>query len=124
MAAFTDYERIERLLRRYFAAVGDADVETLKTIFHPQASMFGYLGADAVLGTPEIFYADLSSKPSMHSQGIDCRMVIREIRVCGNVAQASLFVDNFFGAFQIEDFFHLLKVDGEWRILCKTFTTL
>lgn len=124
MAAFTDYEKIEALLRRYFDAVGGADIGTLKTIFHEKASMNGYLGADAVIGTPEIFYADLSSKPSMKEQGIDCRMVIRSIQVCGNIAQASIFVDNFFGAFQIEDYFHLLKVDGEWRILCKTFTTL
>lgn len=124
MAVFTDYEQIESLLRDYFEAVGNADIAKLKTIFHEKASMNGYLGADAVIGTPEIFYADLASKPSMRSQGIDCRMVIRAIQICGNIAQASIFVDNFFGTFQIEDYFHLLKVDGSWRILCKTFTTL
>ncbi len=86
--------------------------------------MYGYPGNDAVVRTPDIFFADLSSKPYMQSQGIDCRMVIKNISVAGNTAQAAIFVDNFFGAFQIEDFFHLLKVNGEWKIVCKTFTTL
>lgn len=124
MSLFHDYEKIELLLRDYFKAVGNADIVRLKTIFHEQAAMYGYLGNDAVVGTPDIFFADLSSKPSMQSQGIDCRMVIKNISVAGNTAQAAIFVDNFFGAFQIKDFFHLLKVNGEWKIVCKTFTTL
>lgn len=124
MEHYSDYEKIEALIRDYFDAVGNADIARLKTIFHEKASMNGYLGSDMVIGTPEIFFADLSSKPSMKSEGTDCRMVIKHIHVCGNIADASIFVDNFFGAFPIQDYFHLLKVDGEWKILCKTFTTL
>ena len=124
MSVFQDYKEIETLLGDYFAAVSAADIGTLKTIFHENASMYGSLGNDAVIGTPEIFFSDLAGKPSMKSQGVDCRMVIKNISVCGRTAQASIFVDNFFGAFQIKDFFHLLKLDGKWRILCKTFTTL
>ena len=33
-----------------------ADVERLKEIFHEKASMYGFLGNDAVVGTPEIFF--------------------------------------------------------------------
>lgn len=124
MTQFSDYEQINTLLHDYFTAVGNADIAKLKTIFHETAAMYGYLGDAAVLGTPEIFFQDLSSKPSMSSQNIDCRMTVKNISVCGNTAQASILVDNFFGAFQIEDFFHLLKLDGAWKIVCKTFTTL
>lgn len=124
MMNFQDYEEIELLLRDYFKAVGNADISHLKTLFHENASMYGYLGDNAVVGTPEIFFADLSSKPSMSSQNIDCRMVIKNISVSGNTAQASILVNNFFGAFQIEDSFHLLKLNGQWIIVCKNFTTL
>lgn len=124
MPSFQDYEKIELLLQDYFKAVSNADIARLKTIFHEKAAMYGYLGDNAVIGTPEIFFADLSSKPSMSSQNIDCRMVIKSISVSGNTAQASILVDNFFGVFQIEDSFHLLKLNGEWRIVCKNFTTL
>ena len=43
--------------------------------------MYGYLGNDAVIGTPEIFFSDLAGKPSMKSQGVDCRMVIKHKRM-------------------------------------------
>ena len=56
---FKDYKEIEILLQKYFKAVEEADIEILKTIFHEKASMYGYLGKDSVLGTPEIFYNDL-----------------------------------------------------------------
>lgn len=93
---FIETERVKNLLDEYFQAVCHAD--KLKTIFHEQASM-----------------AD---------DGIDCRYVIKSLQVTENIASATLFVDNFFGASCIEDQFHLLKVDGEWRILCKTFITI
>lgn len=121
---FLETEAVKKLLERYFDAVYRADVDELKAIFHPEASMNGFLGDTMLVGSPEPFFADLSSKPSMAQEKTDCRAVITSIRVTGGVAEATLFVDNFFGAACIEDHFHLLKADGQWRILCKTFTTL
>ena len=121
---FKDYKEIEMLLQKYFKAVEEADIETLKTIFHEKASMYGYLGSDSVVGTPQIFYDDLSSKPSMKKNNINCKMVIGNINVTGNVATACIYVDNFFGAFRVNDYFHLLKTNNEWKIVCKTFTTV
>lgn len=121
---FICYKEIVQLLNKYFEAVNNADIDKLKTIFHENASMYGYLGDNPVIGTPQIFYEDLSSKPSMVSEGIDCQMVIKNIDICGGIASASILVNNFFGAFKIEDQFHLLKVDGSWKIMCKTFTTI
>lgn len=43
MSVFQDYKEIETLLGDYFAAVSAADIGTLKTIFHENASMYGYL---------------------------------------------------------------------------------
>lgn len=114
---------IEDLLNRYFKAVGEADVDTLKTIFHEKAAMYGYLGEDTVLATPQVFYDDLQSKPSMKESGTDCRCKIVDITVTGNVAAASIYVTNFYGMCDVTDMFHLMKLDGTWRIVCKSFTT-
>ena len=121
---FKDYKEIEMLLQKYFKAVEEADIAILKTIFHEKASMYGYLGKDYVLGTPEIFYSDLSSKPSMKEPNTDCKMVIGNINVTGNIATACIYVDNFFDSFRVNDYFHLLKINNEWKIVCKTFTTI
>ena len=121
---YQETESVKAQIDRYFDAVYRADIGTLKEIFHPEASMNGFLGDALLIGSPEPFFADLSSKPSMASQGTDCRGVVTSVRVTGSIAEATLFVDGFFGAACIEDHFHLLRVDGQWRILCKTFTTL
>ncbi|SJZ59723.1 nuclear transport factor 2 family protein [Anaerorhabdus furcosa] len=115
---------IRDLLEQYFDAISNADVVKLKTIFHPNASMYGYLGDQVVVGTPEIFYADLNSKPSMIKQNIKCTCVVDSIQVISNTATASILVDNFYGVATVNDSFHLIKFDNEWKIVCKTFTTL
>lgn len=121
---FVETEAIKNLLDRYGDAVYSADIDALKTIFHEKASMNGYLGPDMLIGTPEMFFADLGSKPSMKEQKDDFRCVLTDLRVTGSIAEATLFVDNFYGAACIEDHFHLIKDNGEWKIVCKTFTTL
>ena len=32
--------------------------------------------------------------------------------------------DGFFGVFRFVNYFHLLKVDGEWQLVSKTFASL
>mgnify|MGYP000587554579 FL=1 len=60
----------------------------------------------------------------MKKTNINCKIVIGNINVTGNVATACIYVDNFFGAFRVNDYFHLLKTNNEWKIVCKTFTTV
>ncbi|WP_290770785.1 nuclear transport factor 2 family protein [Anaerofustis sp.] len=121
---FLEAKAIEQLVEKYFNAVYAADIDTLKKIFHEKAGMSGYLGEDVIVGTPEIFYEDLSSKPSMKSENIDCKCVISDLEVIGGIAKVTLYVDGFFGFATIKDLFHLIKVDDEWRIIQKTFTTV
>lgn len=121
---FKAAEEVKEVLDRYFNAVYNADIDNLKSIFHKSASMYGYLGSDIVTGTPQIFLDDLSSKSSMASEQTECKYVVESIQVTGDVACASIFVDGFFGAATIKDFFHLIKEDGQWYIVCKTFTTV
>ena len=123
-AVYTDKDSITRLLADYMDAVAGADIATLKTIFHEKASMNGFLAGELIIGTPEIFFADLASKPSMKASNIQCTYVITDLQVTGNIAQAVILVDNFYGAACVEDHFHLLKINDSWKILCKTFTSL
>ena len=60
----------------------------------------------------------------MKEQNISCTMVLKNIDIHNSVATASIFVDNFYGASKVLDLFHLMKINNEWKIVCKTFTTL
>ena len=121
---FCACEAVKNLIARYMDAVYRADVPMLKTIFHEKAAMNGYLGDLLLVGTPEPFFADLSSKPSMADSKDDCRYVVQSLSVTGNIAHVNILVDGFYGTGTIQDCFHLICENNQWKIVCKTFTTL
>lgn len=119
-----DEKKIVEVVKEYMDAVYCADVDTLKTIFHEEASMNGYLGDTMLIGTPQPFYDDIASKPSMKQDKIDCTYNITSLCVRGKIAAVRMHVYNFYGVCDVIDAFHMLNVDGAWRIVCKTFTTV
>lgn len=121
---FMEHEAIKKLIDEYFEAVYRADVAKLKTIFHEKAAMYGCLGPNILAGTPEPFYMDLDSQPSMQETNTDCRAIIKSLKVFGHIATVTLLVDGFYGSATVQDEFHLLKENEEWKIVCKTFTTI
>lgn len=123
-ADFLQTEVVEKQVYRYFDAVYRADIDTLRTIFHKKASLYGEQNGEFVVGTPDIFFEDLQSKPSMQLQNTDCRCVITHMDVSGNVASVTLLVDGFYGAACVKDHFHLLHDGPDWKIVCKSFTVV
>lgn len=121
---FLDTESVKAVLDRYFDATYRGDVEELKQIFHEKSPMFGFLGRERVIGTPQHFFDDIGSRASMASTQTDCRSVVRHISVTGEIASAIVLTDGFFGDLCIEDHLLLMKVDGEWKIMSKIFTTI
>lgn len=116
----SDIEQISATLEKYIQGSLNADIALLKSIFHPQAGMFGYLGPNLLAGTPEPFFAHLAGAPSHAAQGKPYRARIASIEVSGNAASAKLVEDGF-ADLDFVDYFHLLKVDGKWLIVAKTF---
>ena len=49
---------------------------------------------------------------------------IESIRIEGNVASVIVSETGFRGEGTLVDFFHLIKVEGQWYIISKLFTTL
>ena len=113
---------VRAVMERYVEAVYAADVETLRELFHPQATMTGYLGDDLLVGTPEPFFLDLGSRPSMAQSGHPYEATISMVEVMGRAATATLVEHGFFGAFSFANFYHLLLIDGDWKILSKNFS--
>lgn len=115
---------VKQVMQNYMDGTFQADIEKLKSAFHPNAVMNGYLGPDCVLATPSVFVEDIASAPSMASQGDAYQAEIESIRIEGNVAAVVVSETGFRGAATLVDFFHLIKADGEWKIISKLFTTL
>jgi hypothetical protein len=119
-----DEVAVRQLLERFVDATYRGDVSVLRSSFHEKASMNGYLGSELLLGTPEPFYADIESHPSMADSGAPFEAQIEIVQVSDRTASVLVRETGFFGDGKFIDHFHLLKTDGEWRIITKTFETL
>jgi hypothetical protein len=111
-------------MERYVDAVYRADVDTLRELFHPAAAMCGYLGEDLLAGGPEPFFLDLAGRPSMQADGAPYKAEMLDIHTSGLTAGLRVEETGFFGVFSFVNYFHLLKVDGEWKIVSKLFQTV
>ena len=85
--------------------------------------MNGYLNDQLVLGDPEPFFLEIENNPSMAEGGAPYQGEITSVDVAGNVASVTVKETGFAGTMSFTDYFHLIKVDDEWKIFSKTFTT-
>ena len=116
-----DLSGAREVLEKYINATYSADVDSLRRLFHPAALMTGYLAGGLVVGDPEPFFADLERHPAMAESGAPYEARIEDIHVGGRIASARLRESGFFGEASFLNYFHLLEVEGDWKILSKTF---
>ena len=113
-----DIASVRAVLDSYVRGSG-GDVELLRSIFHPDASMNGYFGGRLGIGSPEPFFTEVAKlEASASSEAY--RAEVEAIEVIGDVATATLVETGFLGS-DFVDFFHLIRIDGEWKIISKTY---
>ena len=113
----TDVQRIETTLNYYLTGLVNNDAETLTKAFHPTATMkwIGkeYTEVNAIAGLTE----GMDGTPN--KEKIKTRVV--SINIAGDAASAQLEIQ--FPTFTYIDFMHVLKIEGEWKIVSKIFHT-
>ena len=111
------------VVQKYIDGTYKGDVSALRECFHSKAVMNGYLNDQLVLGDPEPFFQEIENNPSMAEGGAPYQGEIASVDVAGNVASVTVKETGFAGTMSFTDYFHLIKVDDEWKIFSKTFTT-
>jgi ketosteroid isomerase-like protein len=120
-----DSARVREVADRYVDAAYRGDVQALRACFHPLAIMCGYLGDALLAGSPEPFFQDIASMPSMQSTGAPYVAKTTSVEVVGNAASVRIDETGFAGDMAFANWFHLLKdADGGWKIVSKLFTSL
>ena len=109
-------DQVRAVVEAYIDGSRRGDADLLRSIFHPQAVMMGYLAGNLMSGSPEPFFehAARGAQPESYSGRVG------EIRVDGDVATATLHEEGF-AELDFVDHFHLLREDGTWRITSKVF---
>lgn len=116
MMQITDKEAIRRTIQQYIDGGISGRGADMKPAFHDQATIFGYIGPDLFAGPIQgLFDWNNGNGPAA---GLQAR--IASIDIEGTAATARIELDNWTGH-RFTDFFTLLKVDGEWKIMNKVF---
>jgi len=111
-----EYEAISKVLQHYIDGARSGKGADMKPAFHADATIYGYVGSDLFAGPIQNLY-DWNDQNGPAS-GIVSR--ITYIDIVGTAASVRLESDNWTGH-RFTDFFNLLKVDGQWKIMNKIF---
>jgi hypothetical protein len=115
-ADFREYASIRQVVQRYIGGGRQGSSETMKQAFHENASIHGRMGEDLISAPIQGLFDWVDGNPPA-SQVADC---IASIDLRGSIASVRVELDNW-GGHRFTDLLSLLKIDGEWKILCKMF---
>lgn len=118
-ARIDDHDNICRVLQLYIDGSAKGDVSKLQEAFHTDARMFGSLiGTRYDVPISELFRLS----ESMPADTGKYRGRIISVSQTGDVAFAAVAEDGFWGTVSFVDYFLLTRIQGTWKITCKTFT--
>jgi len=117
-AQTTDIQSIEKTINLYFDGMINHNVKSVENAFHPTAIMKWnekekYMEVNAVQALSDYLN---SNEP------VKTKTKIVAINVVGEAANAQLELE--YETFYFVDFMHLMKIEGEWKIVSKAYTTV
>ena len=115
-AGLNEYNAISRTVQTYIDGGKSGRGDDMKPAFHPEATIFGYVGADLFAGPIQ----GLFDWNDQNGPATELEARIAGIDIFGTVAMVRLELDNWTGH-RFTDLFTMLKVDGEWKIMNKVF---
>jgi hypothetical protein len=115
-ANLSEYDAIANTVQHYINGAKSGRGADMKPAFHPDATIFGYIGADLIAGPiQQLFDWNDQNGPASELQAR-----IAGIDIIDTIATVRLELDNWTGH-RFTDLFTLLKIDGEWKIINKVF---
>ncbi len=107
-------------INTYVECCRQGNVEGLQQIFHQQATMYGYLNGELMLGTPEVFYQAVSTAPSPVVSGEPYHAKLSCVEATDQTATVLLKESSYWGM-NFTNSFQLIKTGDKWFIVSKLF---
>ncbi|AXT54464.1 nuclear transport factor 2 family protein [Aquimarina sp. MMG015] len=111
-----DLQLIEKTINYYLDGMTTHNASSFEKAFHPNATMKWvekkYEDVNAIEALSEYVNAN---------DPIKTKTSIMAINIAGDAANAQLELE--YDTFSYIDFMHLLKIDGNWKIVSKTYST-
>lgn len=104
-------------LQHYLQGHATGDPEHFRQIFHPEAKLFSVRDGQLAQRTSAEYIAGVSGRPA--ADEAQRRRSIEHVDVAGDAAIARIVLD--YPRARYVDYMSLLRVNGEWKIVNKTF---
>ena len=108
---------VRAALENYFRGHATGQAEHFRKIFHPDAKLFAVRDGKYWQLTSEAYIARAPGKPA--DDEANRKRSIEFVDINGNAAVAKIVLD--YPTVKFTDYMSLLKIDGEWKIINKTF---
>ena len=118
-----ELEAIRDVANKYAEGCHTGDIALLRSIFHPQAMMYGVSGDNVVITPIEGLYAYLEANEPPQKTGEPHQCFITEIRYEAGAAVVELVQESAYGN-DYTNYFQLLKVEGNWLIMSKSYSAI
>lgn len=119
LAKSGEEEAVRKTVDLYFQGQATGNGDFFRTAFHTEAKLFWVRDGKFSQRTSEEFAAGASGKPA--ADETERKRRIESIDVTGNAAIVKVVLD--YPTVKFTDYFTMLKIDGEWKIMNKTFTS-
>jgi len=116
-----DHAEIAAILDTYFDGFYEGDIDKLKSVFHPNCHLYNAMAGDVTDDDMEAVYARVSGRvrPSVRGDAKEDGILTID-QSAPECAFAKVYI--CLGDRHFTDYLTLLKIDGAWRIIGKTFT--
>ena len=111
-----EYPAVAQAVNYYLEGGTNNDFETLKKAFHETATMKFIANGEEYREVNALEFFESGMKPGP-KQNRETRIV--SVDIAGDAAFAKLEIE--YPTFTFVDYMHLLKIDGEWKIVSKIF---
>ncbi len=118
----TELQSIKATIDLYVEGLRTGNIELLKKAFHPKAMMYGASPKAVTIVEIDGLYGYVSSNEPPSKTGEPHQCFISSISYDGSAASAEVVEESAYGN-DYTNYFTLLKIDGTWVIVSKTYNT-
>lgn len=109
---------VRAAIEHYFRGHATGQGEHFRKVFHPDSKLFAVRDGKYWTLTSEEYIARASGKAAPDEA--ERKRRVEMVDIAGNAAVAKVVLD--YPAVKFVDYMSLLKIDGEWKIVNKTFS--
>lgn len=116
-----EFGEIANAMQLYFDGFYEGDVATLEKIFHPACHLYNAADGPLVDDDMDTVYTRVRGRqaPAVNSEKRQDKIISIDV---ASAESALAKVQIAIGVKLFTDYLNLLKVDGQWRIIAKSFT--